>query len=58
MAYWLKALALSLLWRRFDPWPRNFHNATRLAKKRERERDDVARHVSHVDPAGASHKTC
>ena len=41
MAYWLKDLALSLLWRRFDPWPRNFHNATRLAKKRERERETM-----------------
>ena len=22
---WLKDLALSLLWHRFDPWPGNFH---------------------------------
>ena len=25
MAQWVKDLALSLLWRRFDPWPGNLH---------------------------------
>ena len=25
MAQWVRDLALSLLWLRFDPWPRNFH---------------------------------
>ena len=25
MIQWVKDLALSLLWHRFDPWPGNFH---------------------------------
>ena len=25
VAQWVKDLALSLLWRGFDPWPGNFH---------------------------------
>ena len=33
MAQWVKDLVLSLLWRRFDPWPRNFHMSRAWPKK-------------------------
>ena len=45
MAQWVKDPVLSLLWRRFDPWPGNFCVPTagqkkkkKKKKKRERER--------------------
>ena len=34
----VKDAALSLLWRRFDLWPGNFHRLRRSQKIRERER--------------------
>ena len=30
---WVKYLALSLLWYRFDPWPRNFQQKKKKKKK-------------------------
>ena len=33
MAQWVKGLALSLLWLRFNPWPRELPHATGTAKK-------------------------
>ena len=33
MIQWVKDLALSLLWHRFDPWPGNFHVPQREPKK-------------------------
>ena len=47
MAQWVKDLALSLQWlgsllrRRFNPWPRNFHMPWEwLEKKKKKERKE------------------
>ena len=34
MAQWVKDPVLSLLWRRFDPWPGNFHMPQARPKKK------------------------
>ena len=38
MAEQVKDLVWSLLWRKFNPWPRNFHMLWAQPKERRRER--------------------
>ena len=37
MAQWFMDLALSLLWRGFDPWPRDFHMLQAPPKKKKKK---------------------
>ena len=38
MAQWVKDLVLSLLWRGFDPQPRNFHMLRVWPKKKKKKK--------------------
>ena len=37
MAQWAKDPVLSLLWQRFDPWPRELFHAIGTVKKKKKE---------------------
>ena len=47
MTYWVKDLALSLqwlillMWRGFDPWPRNFHMLQAWPKEKNKEKEKI-----------------
>ena len=40
MVQWIKEPALSLMWRGFDPWPRNFYMVWMRPKKGESEKEN------------------
>ena len=51
MAQWVKDPVLSLLWHRFNPWPRDFSHAPDAArKKKKKELGHVAFGVNMEDP--------
>ena len=58
VAQWVKDSALSLwwpgslLWCRFDPWPGNFHNASRAAKKKKKEKKEKICNLAKIANSG------
>ena len=47
LALWIKDLMLSLLWQRFDSWPRNF--------LKEKKKEEIVVGKSALSPTMASH---
>ena len=49
VAQWVKDPALSLLWLRFDPWPRNFRMLWMWPKHKNKVKGDVSTDPTDTD---------
>ena len=46
MAQWVKELALSLLWRGFDPWSKNFCMLLAQPRKKKKEKGNRVNYLA------------